>query len=187
MCLQEKRGFASYSSYAQVTIVTTTLLVFFDKWVCSDAQKKRGENPLPWTWLCAVSQAVTPGCGWPSGLQVHIAQSYWIFHQETPPPPPIFLPRATLDPFSAQPVPVPGIALIQMQDLALGLAGLHEVHTEPPLEPVRVPLGAIPFLQHADSTHSCMLSAKCAEGALRPTIHYTNKDAKQPPPVVRER
>ncbi|RMC13798.1 hypothetical protein DUI87_08881 [Hirundo rustica rustica] len=44
--------------------------------------------------------------------------------------------RAGLDPFSAQPVPVLGIALTQVQDLGLSLSGLHDVHTDPPLKPV---------------------------------------------------
>ncbi|PKU46776.1 hypothetical protein llap_2935 [Limosa lapponica baueri] len=44
----------------------------------------------------------------------------------------VLLLRAALQPFSAQPVFVPGIALTQVQDLALGLVELHEVHMGPP-------------------------------------------------------
>jgi len=60
--------------------------------------------------------------------------------------------RAALNPFSAQPVLVLGIVLTQMQDLALGLVELHEVHTGPPLKAVQVPLDGIPSLR------SCLTS-----------------------------
>ncbi|NXH55711.1 TNPO1 protein, partial [Rhabdornis inornatus] len=60
--------------------------------------------------------------------------------------------RAALNAFSGQPVLVFGIASTQVQDLALGLVELHEVHTDPPLKPVQVPLDAIPSLQCVDRT-----------------------------------
>jgi len=41
--------------------------------------------------------------------------------------PQVLLLRAALNPLCAQPVFVLGIALTQMQDLALGLVALHEV------------------------------------------------------------
>jgi len=54
--------------------------------------------------------------------------------------PQVLLLRAALNPFSAQPVFVLGIASTQVQDLALGLVGPHEVHMRPLLELVQVPL-----------------------------------------------
>lgn len=39
-----------------------------------------------------------------------------------------------------------GIDVTQVQDCALALAELHEVHTNQPLQPVHVPLDATPFL-----------------------------------------
>jgi len=45
----------------------------------------------------------------------------------------VILLRAALDPFSTQPLFVLGIALTHLQDLALGLVELDEVHTGPPL------------------------------------------------------
>jgi len=59
---------------------------------------------------------------------------------------------AALHPFFTQPVFVLGIALTHVQDLALGLAELHEVRTGPPLKPVKVPLDGIPLLQHVHRT-----------------------------------
>jgi len=55
----------------------------------------------------------------------------------------ILLLRAALKPFSTQPVYVLGIALTQVQDLALGLVELHEVGMDPHLKPVQVPLDSI--------------------------------------------
>lgn len=60
--------------------------------------------------------------------------------------------RAALNTFSAQPVFVLGIVLIQRQDLAYGLAVLHEVHKDSSLKAVQVLLDGIPSLQSADHT-----------------------------------
>ncbi|KAK4832903.1 hypothetical protein QYF61_026546 [Mycteria americana] len=87
--------------------------------------------------------------------------------------------RAALNPFSAQPVFVLGIVPTHVQDLALGPVELHEVHTCPPLKPVKVPLDGIPSLQRVDSTTQLGDVGKLAEGALNPTVHVTDKDVKQ--------
>ncbi|KAK4827563.1 hypothetical protein QYF61_019187 [Mycteria americana] len=93
--------------------------------------------------------------------------------------PHVLLLRAALNPFSAQPVFVLGIALTHVQDLALGFVELHEVHTGPPLKPVRVPLDGIPPLQHVDCTTQLGVVGKLAEGALNATVHVADKDVKQ--------
>jgi len=82
--------------------------------------------------------------------------------------------RAALNPLYAQPVFVLGIALTQVQDLALGLVEPREVHTGPPLKLVRVPLDGFLSLQHVDHTTQLV-----AEGALNPTVHVADKDVKQ--------
>ncbi|PKU30563.1 hypothetical protein llap_19132 [Limosa lapponica baueri] len=93
--------------------------------------------------------------------------------------PKCFTLRAVLNPFSTQPVFVLGIALTQMQDLALGLVELQEVCTGPPLKPVQVPLDGIPSLQRVDCATQLGVMGKLAEGALNPTVHVSNKDVKQ--------
>ena len=60
--------------------------------------------------------------------------------------PQVLLLRAALSPFSTQTVCKLGIALTQVQDHALGLVELHEVHMGPPVKPVKVPLDGIPSL-----------------------------------------
>ncbi|KAK4810518.1 hypothetical protein QYF61_004481 [Mycteria americana] len=91
----------------------------------------------------------------------------------------VILLRAALNPFSAQPVFVLGIAPTSVQDLALGLVQLHEVHMGPSLKPVKVPLDGIPSLQRVDCTTQLGVVGKLAEGVLNPTVHVTDKDVKQ--------
>ncbi|PKU42690.1 rna-directed dna polymerase from mobile element jockey-like [Limosa lapponica baueri] len=95
--------------------------------------------------------------------------------------PQVLLLRAALNLFSSQPVFVSGIALTQVQDPALGLVELHEVHTGPPLQPVQVPLDGIPSLQSVDRTTLGVIR-KLAESTLSrgiDTVHITNNDVKQ--------
>lgn len=77
--------------------------------------------------------------------------------------------KAAVNLFSAQPVFVLVISLTHMQDLALDLVQLHKVLTDPPLEPVKVPLGGIPSLQHVNHTTQSGVFSKLAAGALDPT------------------
>jgi len=93
--------------------------------------------------------------------------------------PQVLLGRAALHPFSAQPVLVLGIAPTQVQNFALGLVQLHEIHTGPPLKPLRVPLDGIPSLQCVDFNTQLRVIGKLAEGALYPTVHVPSKDVKQ--------
>ena len=93
--------------------------------------------------------------------------------------PKVLLLRAALTSFSTQPVFVLGIALTHVQDLALGLVELHEVHMGPPLQPVQVPLDGIPSLQCVNHTTQLGVISRLAEGALNPTVHVTNKEVQQ--------
>jgi len=71
--------------------------------------------------------------------------------------------RAVLNEFSSQPIFVLGIAPNHVQNLALGLAELHEVCMGPPLTSVKVP-----SLQRVDCTTQLGVVSKLAEGALSP-------------------
>ncbi|KAK4810749.1 hypothetical protein QYF61_007723 [Mycteria americana] len=75
-------------------------------------------------------------------LPAHI---HFFIHQY----PQVLLSKAALNPLIAQPVSMFGIALTQVQDLALSLVEPHEVHMGPLLELVQVPLNGIPSLKHA--------------------------------------
>ncbi|KAK4826033.1 hypothetical protein QYF61_003854 [Mycteria americana] len=78
-----------------------------------------------------------------------------------------------------QPVLVLGIALTPLQDFALGLVELHEVHMGPPLKSVKAPLDGITSPQCVDRTTQLGVIGKLAEGALNLTVHVTSKDVKQ--------
>jgi len=60
-----------------------------------------------------------------------------------------------------------GIALTLVQDLALDLVELHEVHMRPRLKPVNLPL------------HGILQCVGKLESALNPTVHVTENDVKQ--------
>jgi len=64
--------------------------------------------------------------------------------------PQVLLCRAALHLFILQPVLIVGVALTQVQDLALGLVEPHEVHVGPLLEFVQVPLDGIPSLRRVN-------------------------------------
>ncbi|PKU41108.1 hypothetical protein llap_8578 [Limosa lapponica baueri] len=87
--------------------------------------------------------------------------------------PQVLLLRAALQPFSAQPVFVPGIAIV------LGFVELHEVSMGPPLKPVQVPLDGIPSLMRVNHATQLGVIGKLAEGALYPTVYVSDKDVKQ--------
>jgi len=74
--------------------------------------------------------------------------------------------RAALNPLIPQPVLIAGVALTQMQDLALGLVELREVHTGPFLELVQVPLDGILSFWCVNCTTQLDVICKLAEGAL---------------------
>ncbi|KAK4811347.1 hypothetical protein QYF61_027576 [Mycteria americana] len=82
--------------------------------------------------------------------------------------PQVLLCRAAHNPLIAQPVSMFGIAPTQVQDLALGLAELHEVRTGPLLKP----------LKSINHTTQLGVICKLAQAALNPTVHVPDKDVK---------
>ncbi|RMC04821.1 hypothetical protein DUI87_17994 [Hirundo rustica rustica] len=69
-----------------------------------------------------------------------------------------------------------GIAPIQGQDLALGLAELHEVCVRSPFKPVQSPLDGIPSLQSVTHTTQPGVISKLDGGALNSTdIRISNR------------
>lgn len=59
-----------------------------------------------------------------------------------------FVHRATLNPFPAHPVFVPGIAPALVQDIVVDLVELQEVLVDLSLQPFKAPLDGISTLQH---------------------------------------
>ncbi|PKU42541.1 hypothetical protein llap_7164 [Limosa lapponica baueri] len=87
--------------------------------------------------------------------------------------------RAALNPFSPQPLFVPGFAVTQVQDLALGLVELHKVRMGPHLKPVQAPLDGMPSLQRVDQATQLGVIGKLAEGALSPAVRVSDRDFEQ--------
>lgn len=80
---------------------------------------------------------------------------------------------------SVQPLPVLGIALIQVQDLVLGVTEIHHVGTGPPLSWNKMPLDVIPFLQCVECSTQLVDASQLAEGDLYPTVHKADKGVQQ--------
>lgn len=72
-----------------------------------------------------------------------------------------------------------GIALTQVRDLALGPVKLHEVHIDPPLKPVQVPLNGIPSLLPCGVDHASELGVVSELVECVSTAHAADKDIKQ--------
>ncbi|GAB0205392.1 cAMP-dependent protein kinase inhibitor alpha [Grus japonensis] len=87
--------------------------------------------------------------------------------------------RAALNPLNSQPVLILGIALTQVQDLALGLVELPDVHMVPLLKLIQVPPDGILSLRHVNCTTQLGGVCKLAEGALNPTVYVIDEDIKQ--------
>jgi len=142
--------------------------------VRSQESRVKGQNPLPRSAGHASLHAAQDMVGLLGCKRTLVAHVELLIHQY----PQVLLRRAALEPLSAQPLLVFGIALTHAQDLALGLVELHEVHTGPPLQSVKVPLNGIPSLQRVNHTTQLGVVSRLAEGALSPTVHVTNKDIK---------
>jgi len=93
--------------------------------------------------------------------------------------PQVLLLRASLNPFIPQPVLIPGFALTQVQDLALGLVESYEINTGLLLELVQVPLDSIPSLRCVDHTTQLGVICLLAKGSLVPAIYVIDEDIKQ--------
>lgn len=96
---------------------------------------------------------------------MQIVSSCPVFH---PCEPPVLLIRATVNEFLSQSVLVSGISLTQMQDIALLLVQLYEVHVGPLLKLFQIPLDGIPFFCCANSIIQLGAICKLAEGPLIP-------------------
>lgn len=73
-----------------------------------------------------------------------------------------------------------GISLNQLQDFIYGLVSLPRAHMGPPLKPVQVPLGGMPFIQYASCTTQLGVVSRLPEAALDPPVCVTNTDAELP-------
>ncbi|KAK4816170.1 hypothetical protein QYF61_011552 [Mycteria americana] len=143
--------------------------------VGSHQSRVEGQNHLPQPAGHA-SAAAAQGVGGFLGCNHPLSAHVWHFVHQYPQ---VLLSRAALNPFIPQPVLIPGVALTQVQDPALGLVRSHEVCMGPLLELVQVPLDGIPSLRRVNLTTQLGVICKLAEGALNPTVYVIDEDSKQ--------
>ncbi|KAK4821205.1 hypothetical protein QYF61_015773 [Mycteria americana] len=86
---------------------------------------------------------------------------------------------AAFQPLFPKPVALHGVAVAQVQDLALGLVKPHTIDLGPLIQPVQVPLQSLPTLQQTNTPTQLGVICKLTEGALDPFIQIIDKDIKQ--------
>ncbi|KAK4818648.1 hypothetical protein QYF61_016619, partial [Mycteria americana] len=86
---------------------------------------------------------------------------------------------AAFQPLFPKPVALHGVAVAQVQDLALGLVKPHTIHLSPSIQPVQVPLQSLPTLKQINTPAQLGVICKLTEGALDPFIQIIDKDIKQ--------
>ncbi|KAK4823926.1 hypothetical protein QYF61_008312 [Mycteria americana] len=87
--------------------------------------------------------------------------------------------EAAFQPLFPKPVALHGIAVAQVQDLALGLVKPHAIDLGPSIQPVQVPLQSLPTLKQINTPAQLGVICKLTEGALDPFVQIIDKDIKQ--------
>ncbi|KAK4811044.1 hypothetical protein QYF61_015748 [Mycteria americana] len=93
--------------------------------------------------------------------------------------PQVLLCLAAFQPLFPKPVALHGVAVAQVQDLALGLVKPHTINLGPSIQPVQVPLQSLPTLQQINTPTQLGVICKLTEGALDPFVQIIDKDIKQ--------
>jgi len=132
----------------------------------SHQSRAEGQNPLPRPAGHAAGDAAQDMVGLLGCECTLLDHVQLLIHQY----PQVLLVRAAHNPFIPQSVLIPGIALTQVQDLALGLVEPHEVHISSLLKLVQVPLDGTASLRRVDRTTYLGVVGKLAEGALDPAM-----------------
>ncbi|KAK4823855.1 LOW QUALITY PROTEIN: hypothetical protein QYF61_007503 [Mycteria americana] len=83
---------------------------------------------------------------------------------------------AAFQPLCPKPVALHGVAVAQVQDLALGLVEPHTIGFGPSIQPVQVPLQSLPPLKQINTPTQLGVTCKLTEGALDPFVQIIDKD-----------
>ncbi|KAK4824589.1 hypothetical protein QYF61_016834 [Mycteria americana] len=86
---------------------------------------------------------------------------------------------AAFQPLFPKPVALHGVAVTQVQDLALSLVEPHTFGPSPSIHPVQVPLQSLPTLKQINTPAQLGVICKFTEGALDPLVQIIDKDVKQ--------
>ncbi|KAK4818444.1 hypothetical protein QYF61_013131 [Mycteria americana] len=87
--------------------------------------------------------------------------------------------QAAFQPLFPKPVALHGVAVAQVQDLALGLVKPHTIDLSPSIQPVQVSLQSLPTLQQINTPTQLGVVCKLTESTLDPFIQIIDKDIKQ--------
>ncbi|KAK4826124.1 LOW QUALITY PROTEIN: hypothetical protein QYF61_005276 [Mycteria americana] len=90
--------------------------------------------------------------------------------------PQVLLCQAAFQPLFPKPVALHGVAVAQVQDLALGLVKPHTIHPSPSIQPVQVPLQSLPTLQQINTPTQLGVVCKLTESTLDPFVQIIDKD-----------
>ncbi|KAK4829778.1 hypothetical protein QYF61_006577 [Mycteria americana] len=93
--------------------------------------------------------------------------------------PQVLLCQAAFQPLFPKPVALHGVAVAQVQDLALGLVKPHTIDLGPLIQPVQVPLQSLPTLKQINTPTQLGVICKLTESTLHPLIQIIDKDVKQ--------
>ncbi|KAK4831231.1 hypothetical protein QYF61_016329, partial [Mycteria americana] len=93
--------------------------------------------------------------------------------------PQVLLCQAAFQPLFPKPVALHGVAVAQVQDLALGLVKPHTIDRSPSIQPVQVPLQSLPTLQQINTPTQLGVICKLTESTLDPFVQIIDKDVKQ--------
>ncbi|KAK4829526.1 hypothetical protein QYF61_005165 [Mycteria americana] len=91
----------------------------------------------------------------------------------------VLLCQAAFQPLFPKPVVLHGVAVAQVQDLALGLVEPHTAGLGPSIQPVQVPLQSLPTLKQINTPTQLGVVCKLTEGALDPCVQIIDKNIKQ--------
>ncbi|KAK4810335.1 hypothetical protein QYF61_019138 [Mycteria americana] len=87
--------------------------------------------------------------------------------------------QAAFQPLFPKPVALHGVAVTQVQDLALGLVEPHTIGLGPLIQPVQVPLQSLPPINQINTPAQLGVVCKRIEGAFDPFVQIIDKDIKQ--------
>jgi len=125
-----------------------------------------GQNPLPRPAGHTAGDAAQDEVGFLCCKRTLLAHVQLFIHWY----PQVLVGRAALNPFIPQPVLTLGLTSTHAQDLALGLVETHEVHMDPLLQLVQVPLEGILSFWCVNCTTQLGVICKLAEGVLDPAV-----------------
>ncbi|KAK4809818.1 hypothetical protein QYF61_014286 [Mycteria americana] len=94
----------------------------------------------------------------------------------TPPGPSL---RGPFQPLFPTPVALHGVAVAQVQELALSLVEPHTIGPSPSIQPAQVPLQSLPALQQINPPTQLGVTCRLTEGALHRFVQIIDKDIKQ--------